>query len=61
MVQGEDEERQQNGEKKRLRGLTTAKHIRRTSFSALKVDTAVAVLNISIADALRLRRHGGWQ
>ena len=36
-------------------------HINRTSFSALMVNNALAVLcNETTADQLSLRRHGGW-
>ena len=59
-VQAEDEARLQRGKKKRMRKLTTSKHINRTSYAALKVDLAMHILNAEIADQLRLRRHGGW-
>ena len=59
-VQQEDEARLQRGKKKRMRKISTAKHINRTSFSALKVDIAIHVLSTDVADQLRLRRHGGW-
>ena len=59
-VQAEDEQRLQRGLKKRMRKLTTAKHINRTSYSALKVDIAVHVLSKDVADQIRLRRYGGW-
>ena len=59
-VQKEDEARLQRGKKKRMRKISTAKHINRTSFSALKVDIAIHVLSMDVADQLRLRRHGGW-
>ena len=48
------------GHKKRMRKISTAKHIKRTAYAALKVDLAIHMLNNEIADALRLRRHGGW-
>ena len=60
-AQAEDEERVKNGHKKRMRWLTATKHINRTSFSALSVDAAMAVLNMSTADQLRLRRRGWWR
>ena len=59
-IQALDEKRLQEGHKKRMRKISTAKHIKRTSYAALKVDLAIHMLNNEIADALRLRRHGGW-
>ena len=59
-VQAEDEDWVKAGHKKRMKWLSKSKHIDRTSFSALSVDTAMAVLSMSTADQLRLRRHGGW-
>ena len=46
---------------KMMRWLTEAKHIKRTSYAALKVDLALAVISIPTADQLRLRRRGGWK
>lgn len=59
-VQAEDEARLRRGNKKFMRKLTTAKHINRTSYAALKVDLALHILSLEVADQLRLRRHGGW-
>ena len=44
----------------RMRWLRTKEHINRTSFAALKVNNALAVLCNETADQLSLRRHGGW-
>ena len=60
-MQREDEARLQQGKKKRMRKLTTSKHINRTSYAALKVDLALHIFSLEIAGQLRLRRHGGWK
>ena len=59
-VQAEDEARLQEGKKKRMKWLSTSKHIERTSFSQLSVDGAMAIANLATADQIRLLRHGGW-
>ena len=60
-AQAEDEARLQRGHKKRMPWLTTAKHMVRKKVTQLSVDVAMAVLSLSTADQLRLRRHKGWQ
>ena len=59
-VQAIDEQHLRSGHKKRMRWLTTNKHINRTSYSQLSVDVAMAVLSLSTADQLRLYRRGHW-
>jgi hypothetical protein len=59
-VQAVDEARLRKGHKKRIKWLTTAKHMERTSYSQLSVDVALAVLSLPTADQLRLYRRGHW-
>ena len=57
----EDEARGQQGGMRRMRWLTVAQHVNRTSYSCMKVNLAVAVLKPETADQLQLRRLGGWR
>jgi len=59
-AQAEDEARLRHNHPKRMKKLTTAKHMNRTSYSALKVDIALHIFDLEVANQLRLRRHGGW-
>jgi len=43
-----------------MRKIKQSTHINRTSYAALKVDLAIHILSVEVADALRLRRHLGW-
>ena len=60
IAQQEDEERCRRGHKKKMPKLTTARHFKRTGFAALKVQPAIDIISVEIADALRNRRHGEW-
>ena len=60
-AQLEDEKRQQRGSFKHMPWLYRSKHIKRTSYAALKVGLAIDILAKRTADMLRLRRHGGWR
>jgi hypothetical protein len=59
-AQDEDEQNCRNARKRRMKWLTKARDINRSSYSSLKVDPALHVLSVATADQLRLRRHGGW-
>ena len=59
-MQSEDEERVRRGHKKRMRFVCAAEHIRRTSYTCMKVGHALRVLSMDMANQMRLRRHGGW-
>ena len=56
-VQKEDEDRLQRAGKKRMRMLRHEVHIKRTGYAQLKVDLAILLLSLDVANVLRLRRH----
>ena len=60
-VQAEDELLGQYFLPKRMHHLTAAQHIKRTSFTCMKVGPALRVLSLDTANQFRLRRHGGWK
>ena len=59
-AQAEDEAWLRAGHKRRIPKLTEAQHMKRTGFSALKVNLAIHVLSMDVANQLQLRRRHMW-